>query len=65
MESRAIVTDCRLAGATAAWLRRCTEAVARACQDAHAGTEWARDEEERVYYFNLDCSAASARLLVL
>jgi hypothetical protein len=29
------------------------------------GTEWVGDEEERVYYFNLDCSAASAGLLVL
>jgi hypothetical protein len=37
MESRAIATGCRLAGATTAWLRRCTEVVVWACQDAHAG----------------------------
>jgi hypothetical protein len=49
------------------WLYQCAEAVAWACQvqgaDAGAPSR-VRDEEERVY-FNLDCSAASAGLLVL
>jgi hypothetical protein len=67
MELHAIATGCRVTGAMVAWLRRCAEAVARACQDAHAGApSKVEDEEERVYsYFNLDCSAASAELLVL
>ena len=73
MESRAIAAGCRLAEATAAWLRRCAEAVARHAEvqgaDARVRTPghragWEMIEEERVY-FNLDCSAASAGLLVL
>jgi len=67
-----IATGCRFAGAMTAWLHWCAEAMARACRGARRGRRGTHagapsrvgDEKERVY-FNLDCLAASARMLVL